>query len=982
MTTAPKVFTIPAGVSFVDALADGLLARAGGDPLALTKATVLLPTRRACRTLAEAFLRRADGAALLLPAMTPIGDIDADDVTFSEIEDAATAAALDIPPTIPDLRRRLLLTRLIIAKTEAEGGSVSPAQAARLADELARLIDRVQTERLSFDRLGDLVPEDYSAHWRTTLDFLQIVTEYWPKELAEERCIDPAERRNRLIDARIAAWRRDPPATPVIAAGSTGSVPATADLLACVAELPNGMIVLPGLDTALDASARGALEATHPQFGMYRLLERLACDADEVEIWPWAAADERLAARSRLLAAALTPAAVDAPAVPADDVRRALEGLTRIDCAGGNEEAGVIALVMREVLETEGKTASLVTPDRALARRVAAELRRWKIEVDDSAGTPLADTPPGVFLRLTAAMMREDLAPIALLAALKHPLAAGGMAPGAFRARVRRLEKAVLRGPRPAPGFAGLRYALEAEGHAELTSWLDGIAAMADEFAGALARRAVAIGDVLSAHVRFTEALAASNEVAGAARVWAGDAGEALALFVDELSAAASAIAPVAGGDWPALLEALMAGRVVRPAYGRHPRLAILGPLEARLQHADLIVLGGLNEGSWPPAPEADPWMSRPMRADFGLAPPERRIGLAAHDFAQAAAGPHVVVTRASRVEGTPTVASRWLLALDNALARAGHEGGLAGNAATWLGWQAALDRPDFDARPIAPACPPVHARPRRLSVTQIETLIRDPYAVYARHVLKLEALDEIDADPGAAERGIVIHDALDRFLKDYPSELPHDAVECLLDIGRESFGRALDRPGVRAFWWPRFERIADWIIGYERARRSRIATLMAEVSGEMAIQAPAGPFTVSAKADRIELRNDGTIAILDYKTGMVPSKKAVESGLAPQLPLEACIAHAGGFAGVPAEAAVTLAYLSLNGGDPPGEERPAADDPAALLPITRGELGKLIARYDDPTHPYRVQPDPEIAPRYSDYDHLARLAKGSGSGQ
>jgi len=981
MTVMSNVLTIPTGVSFVDALADGLLTQAGADPMALADTTVLLPTRRACRALAEAFLRRADGAALLLPEMTPIGDIDSEEFALAGADDPVLAAALDIPPAIPDLHRRLLLTRLIIEKGAREERPPSPAQAARLADELARLIDRVQTERLSFDRLAELVPDAYAEHWRITLKFLEIVTENWPAVLAEAGCIDPADRRNRLIAAQIEAWRRDPPEHQIIAAGSTGSVPATADLIACVAGLPRGMIILPDLDTSLDPSARDALEATHPQYGMYRLLDHLGIEASEVGAWQWALIDNRARARVRLVGAALRPASVDAEDLAPSAVDHALDGLTRIDCAGGREEAGVVALALRHALVTPGKTAALITADRGLARRVAAELRRWGVEIDDSAGMPLADTPPGVYLRLTATMVSEDLAPTELLAALKHPLAGAGMAVAEFRARVRALEMAVLRGPRPAPGFGGLAHALAADGRDDLVSWLDHIAEIARDLTGALARPSVSLRDMVTAHIGFAEALAAGDGISGGERLWAGDAGEALALFVDELVAASGTLTSLAGPDWPALLEALMAGRVVRPSYGRHPRLAILGPLEARLQHADLIVLGGLNEGSWPPEAEADPWMSRPMRADFGLQPPERRIGLAAHDFAQAFAGPEVVITRATRSEGTPTVASRWLLALDNTLARAASRGRLSAGSAQWLSWQTALDRPAAEVRAAPPPCPPVAARPRRLSVTQIETLIRDPYAVYARHVLGLHALDEIDADPGAAERGSVIHDALDQFFRAFPAALPEDAVDRLLAQGRESFGRALDRPGVKAFWWPRFERIARWIVEYERSRRTGITTLLTEITGEMIFDAPAGSFTMTAKADRIELRADGSVAIMDYKTGAVPSKKNVEAGISPQLPLEACIAMAGGFAGVPAGPVEAFAYLELTGGNPPGREVSATDDALALAPLTRNRLENLISSYDDPDRAYLSQPDPEIAPRYSDYEHLARLSKSAGRG-
>ena len=364
------------------------------------------------------------------------------------------------------------------------------------------------------------------------------------------------------------------------------------------------------------------------------------------------------------------------------------------------------------------------------------------------------------------------------------------------------------------------------------------------------------------------------------------------------------------------------------------------------------------------------------MRADFGLQSPERRIGLAAHDFTQAFTGPEILITRATRIEGTPTVASRWLIAPEITVARNGHRERIADGAQQWLNWQAELDRPAVQVTATKPPCPPIWARPRRLSVTQIETLVRDPYAVYARHVLGLRALDEIDADPGAAERGSVIHDALDQFFRAFPAALPNDAVDRLLAQGRDCFGRNLERPGIKAFWWPRFERIARWIIDYERSRRTGIATLLTEIDGEIVFDAPAGPFKVTAKADRIELRTNGEVAILDYKTGAIPSMKSVELGLSPQLPLEASIAAEGGFTGVPAGPVAVLAYLQLTGGNPPGREVSASDDATALTLLTRDRLHQLISSYDQPERSYPPQPDPEIAPRYSDYDHLARLQK------
>ena len=978
----PAVFNIAPGRPFVDTLAAGLLARADGDPLRLGAMTVLLPTRRACRALADAFLRAGQGRPLLLPRMVALGDIDEEELQLGVAGEDVLADALDLPSAIAPLRRQLLLSRLILRLGEVrDEGPVNADQAARLAAELARLLDQIQIERLGFDRLAELVPEDYAAHWQITLDFLKLLTEHWPAILVEQGSMDPAARRNALIEAQAARWRAAPPTEPVIAAGSTGSVPATAELLAVVSRLPQGCLVLPGLDRGMDAAGWRVLEAGHPQYGQAQLLGAL--DVDRTTVPEWDGGTEERAGRARLISEALRPAQTTDAWRKVEIDAAALTGVARIDCPGPEEEARVVALLLRETLEQPGRSAALVTPDRALARRVAAELRRWGIEIDDSAGEPLADTTPGGFLRLVAALVAEAAAPVPLLAALKHPLAAGGMPPGAFRANVRRLELALLRGPRPAPHVAGLRAAL---GHRhpalqDLDEWLTRLEDTLTPLAQAIGQRSVPLASLLAAHIDAAESLAATDTKSGADRLWAGEAGEAAAGFVAELKEAGVAFGRVSGRVYPTLLESLMDGRVVRPRYGRHPRLAIWGPLEARLQHADHLVLGGLNEGTWPPESAADPWMSRPMRKDFGLPALERRIGLAAHDFAQAFCAPRVSLTRAMRVEGTPTVPSRWLLRLDNLLRAAGHATGL-GSAAPWLDWQDRLDRPE-SIQPVDPPrpLPPVAARPRQLSATQVETWLRDPYAIYARHVLSLRALDPIDADPGAAERGIFIHKALDRFQRDWPGRLPADAFERLVEIGRATFGVALDRPGVWAFWWPRFERIAAWFVEQERGRRSRISASASEVRGRLEIAAPEGIFTLTATADRVDHLRDGGIEIIDYKTGGLPTKPEIASGAAPQLPLEAAIAGAGGFDGLPAGSVTALDYWRLAGGDPAGEVLTAPQEPSVLAEIAAAGLAALVAAFDDPTTPYLAQPRPALAPRFSDYAHLARIKEWSAMG-
>jgi ATP-dependent helicase/nuclease subunit B len=1012
------VYTIPPGVSFIDALADGLLARAhsptgshhqpapppghpvgsypvggsGGERaetdsthIELSHFTILLPTRRSLLALRDAFIRAHAGRPLLLPRMIPVGDIDEDEVELAEGKDPFPEAGPDILPAISTARRRLLLAQLVSRHGSANGlGPFSPARALRLADELARLLDRVQTQRLSFDRLAQLVSEDFAEHWQITIDFLKIIAEHWPAILADEGCIDPAERRYRLLAARAERWRAHPPDYPVIAAGSTGSIPATADLLAVVAELPQGEVILPALDCSLDPQSWARIDDTHPQASLKRLLEKLELTPAQVRDWRETGTRSPPTPRETLLSEVMRPARTTDHWQGLQIDKSAIKGLRGIDCATPQQEAGVIALLLRESLEEKDRTAALVTFDRALARRVAAELRRFRIDIDDSAGRPLATTPLGVFLRLIARLAEERAAPVPLLALFKHPFAAGGLKAAKFRQHTQQLERLLLRAPRPAQGFGGLRKGLQAiseEGKAakeayELDCWLSGIEEAARPFFEGVNKRKVALKFLLEEHIRLAEFLAGDAETAGKSRLWEGEAGEVAADLIAHLLQAADDFPPIDGAAWPALFEAWIEGAVVRPRHGGHPRLAILGPLEARLQHADRMILGGLNEGVWPPQPAIDPWMSRPLRARFGLPSPEQRIGLSAHDFAQAFAAPEVALTRSTKVGGVPTVESRWLSRLHAVIAGSGLDG--LDHGPEWIAHWARIDRAESVAPCPRPAPrPPVHLRPRRLSVTEVETWIRNPYAIYARHILKLRALDPIDADPGAADRGILIHRSLEAFTTKYPQALPDNALIELTGIGERLFKPLRTRPGAFAIWWPRFLRLAKWFIAVEMKRRGDLLEIFSETRGKLTIEAPAGPFVLTAKADRIERHHDGSLTIIDYKTGSAPSGKAVKQGLSPQLPLEAAIAEAGGFKDIDPATVNELAYWILKGGDPQSDDIKKIKDADSLALAAREGISRLIIAFDDEATAYPAHPRAQ----FDDYRHLARVMEWSSAG-
>jgi ATP-dependent helicase/nuclease subunit B len=970
LTGDAKVFSIPAGVPFLAALAAGIRRELGDDPLALARATVVLPNRRAARALGEAFLAAGEGKALLLPRIVAVGDVDEDELILAGGEAALDAA---LPPAIDPVSRTMLLAKLVSRRADI---APSPAAAYKLAGALAELLDALQIEEIGFERFDGLVPADYAEHWGKTVEFLKILREHWPGILADRGEMDPQDRRVRLVRALAAHWAAKPPG-PVWAAGSTGSVPATAHLLSTIARLPQGAVVLPGLDLAADAATWEAIgeDPPHPQYGLHHLLRRM--EVVRADVRPWH--DARETPRGRLVASALLPATRTVlwrEGARFDDA--AFAGLARLEAADADGEAGAVALLLREALETPGRTAALVTADRNLARRVAAKLARWGIAIDDTAGRPLARTAPATLLRLVAAAVHSDLAPVPLLALLKHPLVAMGRVRAAHLAEVRRLDRKVLRGPRPAPGIDGLRAAAAAPGagdHAALLAALD--AAL-----GGVAQGGGDFPAQFDAHVAAAERFATLDD--GTCGLWSGEAGEALARLVSQLRAAAPLFGPVGPRHFADFLDALLEGGTYRPAHGGHPRLSIRGTLEARLVGADRVILGGLNEGMWPGEAQEDPWMSRPMRTAVGLSPPERQIGLSAHDFAQALSGPDIVLTRARKVDGTPTLPSRWLSRLEAVVgADARWLAALAVDPIAWDRQLAGAAEKGARLGPPRPT-PPLDARPRRLSVTRVERLLRDPYAIYAQYCLRLRPLDPIDADTDAMMRGNLIHEALHRFVSANPDALPDDAFERLAAIGREIFAPLMARPVVSAFWWPGFLAIAAWFVAEERRRRADgFRPLATETQGRLDI----GDFELYAKVDRIDRMPTGALAILDYKTGRAPTRKQVASGLAGQLPLTAAIAKAGGFPGVPAASVAELAYVKFGHPGNPGVPFVVApsrevQDADALADRLLGELKALVRRYADPEFPYLSRPRPMFVDWPGDYDHLARWREWASGGE
>ena len=950
----PQVFTIPAHRSFADALVAGIMARFGSDPLELARGRILLPNNRAVRAITDAFVR-ASGTGLLLPRLVPIGDPELDDRIGGALDPIDQGEP--IPPAIDPLDRLLTLAAIVPAHTSAEK--------LNLAADLARTLDALLIEQIDPGELRRAVEEsdELATHWQRSLQMLQLIYDRWPAMLEADGAIDLAERRNRLLRRIADRWSKEPPPGFTVAAGVTTAAPAVAGLLACVSRLSGGMVVLPGLSLsdvlpdaewdALGPDENGRGEETHPQFHLKLLLDRMGVARGEVQRWRQAGRAASSPARARAVANAMAAPEFSHKWENLNPPQRRLSGIRLAELPDSAAEAQAIALALRGALESPGKTAALVTPDRQLAARVSALLARWTIEADDSAGTPLSQTAAGTLLLGIAAAAAEELAPVPMLALAKHPLVGGeGEERLAWLHSVRALD-IKLRGPRPAAGLTGL------DAHfADLPAWrrvrpplerLDGL-----------------LGEPVGLD-RFAAAMANAAQVVAGDAAWRGPAGRMAAELLAELKGSASAGSIVVDAESAvAVLRDLLDRHSVRLPYGGHPRIFIWGLLEARLQRADLMVLGGLNEGVWPALPAPDPWLPPKVRAELGLPGLEFRIGLAAHDFASALGAPEVLITRARREGRSPTVASRFLLRL-NAIS-----GGLPRDIPLER-LVRALDDPG-PPKPVSrpQPNPPKEQRPERISVTAVDRLNADPFAFYAQAILHLCALDAVDDDHTARWKGIAVHQVFQEWLQ-------HDDCDPdkLRPRAEELLRHEAVHPMVRALWAPRLLEAIDWIAGQERANRAEgRRPLTAEATGE----APIAGVTVHGRVDRIDRLSDGALAVIDYKTGAPPTQKAVDQGFALQLGLLGLIGRAGGFEGVTGDPeAFEYWSLTRHKGKFGKLMRPDKDmQPGEFLVHAHKHFAAAAARWLTGDEPFTAKLNPAYAP-YGDYDQLMRLEEWYG---
>ncbi|MGI9367301.1 MAG: double-strand break repair protein AddB [Ruegeria sp.] len=955
----PRVFAAPPGADFPKELIAGLRRRINGQPPeALARVQLVVNTRRMARRIHELF---DQGPPCLLPQISLITDL------------GESADLTRLPPAIPPLRRRLELTQLIARLLERQPDLAARSSLFDLSDSLAALIDEMQGEGVPPDTIRNLDVSDMSGHWARAQAFIGIADQFVE---TGDAALDVQARQRRVVENLIEKWQATPPQHPILLAGSTGSRGTTLLLMQAVARLPQGAVILPGYDFDQPNHVWLGLDDAltsedHPQFRFRKLMRELGLEPDDIQRWTNSKAPSP--ARNRLISLALRPAPVtdawmsEGPTLT--DIRPAMANVTLVEAQSPRAEALAIALRLRQAAET-GQTAALITPDRMLTRQVSAALDRWNILPDDSAGLPLQLSPPGRFLRHVAGLFVRRLDSEALLTLLKHPLCHDGGERGVHLLHTRDLELDLRRKGPPFPDANSLAaFSARKEVSPDWAQW----ATM--HFCDQLVDGDLPLTDWVTRLRELAEAISAGS-AGDAGTLWDKNAGQKALSVITSLEEQAGYGGLMSAHDFADLLGALLASEEVRDRDAPHPGIMIWGTLEARVQGADLLILGGLNEGSWPKAAAPDPWLNRQMRDKAGLLLPERRIGLSAHDFQQAVAAPEVWLTRANRSDDAETVPSRWLSRLTNLLqGLPGQDGPAVLNemrtrGAQWLSWTE-----DMEYVPeIAPAerpspRPPVPARPRRLSVTEIKRLIRDPYAIYAKHVLRLRPLDPLVQAPDALLRGIVIHEILEQFIKDSVLDSALLTQENFLKRADVLLAEHVAWPTARKLWLARLERISSAFLSAELARRSDGGPIAFEA--DMKLRLDPLDFTIVGRADRIDRNRRGALAIYDYKTGAPPTKTQ-QSKFDKQLLIEAAVAEEGGIDGMDPTPVARAVFIGMGG---TYKEVPA---PLNEEPVDKvlDELKQLISAYLEPDQGFSARRMLHKDSDIGDYDHLSRFGE------
>ena len=974
-SSAPRVFAMPPGCEFAAEFVSGLKRRLEGQPPdAIARVEIYLNTRRTQRRIVDEFVNRGPG---LLPDLRLVTDL-AHDPRYALI-----------PSAVSPLRRRLELAQLIKKLLEGDQRFSARATVFELAHSLADLMDEMRGEGVDPDDLRSLDLTHHSAHWEQSLRFIEIIERHWGKN-----AVPDTEARRRMVTERlISDWSSNPPDHPVIVAGSTGSRGTTQLLMRAVAQLPQGCLVLPCFDFDMPPEIWSELDDAmvaedHPQFRFKSLANALKMQPGDVV--PWNAEFQVNAARNRLVSLALRPAPVTDQWMTAGpklrNVEAATEHLSLVEAPNSRIESVAIALLLRESAE-KGESAALVTPDKTLARQVTAALLRWEIRPFDSTGDRLSQTSLGRFLRQIAEILGTASTAESLISLLKHPFAHSGDGRAHHSDLTSDLESE-LRRAAPVRDVAD-----------HIWDWSDrqNLSEFDSQWADWLCSCLEMIRDVgedrldilIDRHIEIAEAIAAGSDSSGPGALWDGNTGAAVQKAMTALRADAEAGGTYNPADYVALLSRFLSWQSVYHSHEAYPGIMIWGTIDCRMQRPDVVIAAGLNEAIWPALSPQDPWLNREMRKQIGLLLPERRTGLAAHDFQQAIAAPRVFLTRSVSDADAPTRPSRWIARLISLLAGIGERGeqalaSMRNRGQQYVDFAERLDAADSLPSPAtrpSPA-PPGETRPKKLSVTEIRTLVTDPYAIYAKHVLKLRRLKPLHYTPEPMLRGTLIHSIFKSFIEEAMGSPESISSENLLEIAELALADAAIPRNASRMWLASIRRIADQFVENEILRQTDCRPCKFEHMGE--IDFPELDFQLVAKADRIDSGDQSERAIYDYKTGKLPSKTLIKY-VDKQIPLQTMMLELGGFGEDVCGDVHRAGYIRVcNETEESNVQRweETSAGPKDLFHEAWVEFQMLIQHYRNCRHGYTSRNLPQRLTWGGDYDHLARFGEWDDSAE
>lgn len=960
-----NIINIPFEINFLQELAKSLIEKYADDPIYFANLTVLLPNRRSCRELTNLLFQTSDNESLLLPNIMPIGEINEDEIFFN-----SNLESENVLNVIPQMRQRLILTPLIESWKKKTDSKTFKAQSALLSIELSSFLDEVEKEQLSFDKIENLVPERFSEHWQLTLEFLKIATINWPDILTKYNAISSPNYLNYLLTAKSDYLQQHGSEHPIIIADSVSSIPAIRQLIKTVANIDNGHIYLHGLDQNLSDETWQNIEESHPQWQLKQLIEYLDVTRSQIQDFH----STKLTDRSNLVTNAMLPA--ENMVSNTENVKikaSAVENLQIVNCSDLYNESTIIAMKIRQALEENIGSIALITNNSTLTKLVGLELKRWNIDINDSTGMSLKDTPQAVFFSLIAKMICDNFnSPINILEALKHAFCNCGYPTIEFKKFVNKLESQCFRGIRKDCNLYSIKNYLDEE----TASWWQEIINIVKPISDIIYQNKYArikFKDILHLHVQIVQAFANSDDESGDLRLYKHDKGIKFKEFIDELSLHADEIEEVDIKEYPALFGVMMEGVKYNPPYSSNSKIIALAPTETRLLKFDLVIMAGLNDNSWPNLNNSNPFMNKAMCNDFGLASTERNIGLQSHDFCNLLASDQVFITRSIKEDGVFTVKSRWLSRIETILKISNLN---VDSSKKWQQWSKDLNKPDKFITPVrASANPPITARPRELSVTYFEKLIRDPYAIYANKILSLKKLDDIDQDPTMADFGSLIHQTFDKFIKQYNDDKHSDKYQELINIGDELAKKMGLNSHMFLFWQERFKKIAKWFALNESETRKQGVKILSEIDGKIILNFDAENFTIKARADRIEKNVDGSIAIIDYKTGILPAVKEVQNSYAPQMTLQGLIADKNGF-NVSGDLQDLIYWKFSN--DKNVQKRKIGYNKKysleQLISDTESNIYQLIEHMFFQNTPLIACPDSQKQPKFNEYKHLERI--------